>query len=233
MSLRRMGFCLALAASVAGCASTPALMNEPVSPLSLAEVRSDRTPTQGQKVRWGGVIAAVENRNSETWLELVEQPLDRRGRPQMVDRSGGRFMAKVPGFLEPSIYTKGRELTVVGAVDGRYRSTIGKEYHYEYPVVAVSAYQLWEPRIERDTYYIDGAYPWGWPGYHRPYGWYDPFWHGPSYRVDVRRRGNQPGPGPAPAAGQTPLGQPTPAPAPREPVRERDPESRRDGVKEP
>lgn len=219
---------------LAGCAHMPSQLAQPVSALSLAEVRTSAAPVQGQRVRWGGVIAAVENRNAETWLELVEQPLGRQARPQMVDLSGGRFMVKVAGFLDPTIYAKGRELTVVGSLDGMFRSTIGKGYHYDYPVVAVSAHHLWPPRVERDTYYVEPAFhTWGWPGYRHPWGWYDPFWPSASYRVDVRRPSGQPGPGPAatPAPG---LGtSAAPAPAPEPPARPEDERPKREGRLEP
>lgn len=193
-------------ALLAGCMTMPAELNQPVSAVALGDVKAARAPMSGQSVRWGGVIAAVENRNNETWLEIVEQPLNDVGRPRMVDHSAGRFMVKVPGFLDPSIYAKGREFTAVGALDGTYRATIGTDYHYDYPVVASSSYFLWPPRVETETYYVDpvfsGYYGYG-PGYWGPYyrGYYGPGWYGPSrYRVDVRRPSDQPGPGPAPSA---------------------------------
>lgn len=226
----RMLMAMAGLVVLAACASMPAQLNQPVTPLALSEVQARKVPVNGQAVRWGGVIAAVENRNSETWLEVVEQPLGNTGRPLMVDRSSGRFMVKVPGFLDPSIYAKGREFTAVGVLDGTFRSTIGKDFHYDYPVLAANGHYLWPPRVEYDTYYAD-PFPsyWG-PGYYYPYahrGFYDPYWYGPPrYRVDVRHPSNQPGPGPAPATsagsgvGAPPA--PLPPPAATPPARERE-----------
>lgn len=206
---------LAVTGLLSACMTMPAQLNLPVTPLSLGEVRAAKVPNNHQVVRWGGVIAAVENHSSDTWIELVEQPLNEQGRPMMVDRSGGRFMVKIPGFVDPSIYAKGRELTVVGNLDGSFRATIGKDYHYDYPVVAATSHYLWPPRVERDTYYVEPAFPyWGpYPYYGGPWG-YDPFW-GPRYRVDVRHPSNQPGPGPVPGATPPHVGSgPSPLPSP-------------------
>lgn len=212
---------ITLAASLsllAGCVSMPGALDKPVSGVSLSQAKNQ--PGVKEPVRWGGVIAAAENRNNETWLEIVEQPLDARsGRPLMVDQSAGRFMVKVPGFLDPTIYAKGREFTVVGTLDGSYRATIGQDYHYDFPVIAASGHHLWPPRIEQDRYYVEPAFgPYWGPGFYRggPWGWYDPWPYAPPrYRVDARRRSDQPGPGPAPAATPPGIGaQPAPLPAP-------------------
>src|SRR5581483_12094141 len=133
----------------------------------------------GRHVRWGGTIAGVENGKAETRVEVVARELDRDGRPQPTNRSSGRFIARVEGFLDPAAYRKGREVTVAGTVDGSTTRKIG-EYNYRYPVVKADTIYLWEPRVEpqryRDPYYYDPFWgpwgPWGPFGPFRPYPYY-------------------------------------------------------------
>ncbi len=76
----------------------------------IARVDNQRAETLQRPVRWGGLIARVDNQREETTLEIVEQPLDERGRPVADDESGGRFFARIPGFLDPAIYAVGRSI---------------------------------------------------------------------------------------------------------------------------
>lgn len=171
-------FSPALASALMGCArNTPReIEREPKPSLKLAEVRSGPVPI-GARVRWGGVIANIENKKDETWLEIVERDLDRRGRPRGNDRSTGRFLARVPGFLEPTSYAQGRLVTVSGALEPNQTRRIG-EHDYTFAVVAVHEHYLWpkqQPRRYADPgppplWYYDPWYPlgWGW-GPHYPH----------------------------------------------------------------
>ena len=165
------GLALAALSVTSGCAQMPAALNTPVDAVGVAEAYAHPDAVTGKRVRWGGTIAAVENRKSETWVEVVARDLQRDGRPEESDRSQGRFLAQVQGFLDPAIYTKGRVLTVVGRFDGQLQRAIG-EYAYRYPVVKVEAYHLWEPLpdLRRYDYYDPFWYydPWFYP-YHYPY----------------------------------------------------------------
>jgi outer membrane lipoprotein len=110
------------------CASpAPQVIREPLSGgISLAEARAKPDTYTGRRVRWGGTIAAVDNRKTETRVELVEPDLDSGGRPEQTGRIGGRFPARFSGFVDPAIYSEGRELTVVGTLLGSVGGTIGK-----------------------------------------------------------------------------------------------------------
>ncbi|RME34285.1 MAG: hypothetical protein D6786_05330, partial [Gammaproteobacteria bacterium] len=56
---------------LSGCASqVPLEIRLPPDPdLPLTEVLANPRAHEGARVRWGGVIAGVENRENETWLE--------------------------------------------------------------------------------------------------------------------------------------------------------------------
>ncbi|MGM0553417.1 MAG: Slp family lipoprotein [Pseudomonadota bacterium] len=176
----RVGALMA-AALLAGCAGIP----ETIAPLpqempSRAEVLADPEAARGTTVVWGGVIAAIDNREDGTRLELVARSLDRSGRPRDSDRSEGRFRAWTPEFLDPQIHAPGREVTVRGEVEGVERDAIG-DYPYTYVTLRATGVHLWPVREPpRDPLYHD---PWFWPGF------YDPYWrhhphplrHAPGY----------------------------------------------------
>ncbi|MBK1672808.1 hypothetical protein CKO35_05730 [Ectothiorhodospira shaposhnikovii] len=133
----------------AGCASRPpaAIAAVPESIPELAMVRGQPEAYHGQEVRWGGVIALVENQADHTLVEVVSRPLDRRGRPRESDDSQGRFVVIVNGFLDPVVHAQGREFTVTGHLDGVMHRPIG-EYRYAFPVVNARGTYLWAPRPE-------------------------------------------------------------------------------------
>jgi len=169
----RLVLLLVSIAVLAGCASDiPRPIREaPPNNPGIAQVLTEPEAFRQQSVRWGGVIAAVENRKEETWIEVVERPLDGEGRPQRTDRSGGRFIAKAPEFLDPSVYARNRAITVAGVLENVITRDIG-EHPFRYPLIRVSNVYLWpeQPATVHHYYY----YP--------PY-WYDPwYWYPPPPR---------------------------------------------------
>ena len=168
--------------ALAGCASqVPRSISEaPAGNPGVPEVQADFARHEGARVRWGGTVAEIRNRPDHTELEIVARPLGGDGRPREEDRSAGRFIARVPAFLDPAIYERGRLVTVAGEITGLRRGTVG-EYPYRFPVVAVFAHHLWEPLPERhwrgpcaigDPWYPYGCGPHPWR-YHPywPYYW--------------------------------------------------------------
>ena len=103
-----------------GCASSvpTKISYPPPNNPSVAEVRTNLKKHLGSKVRWGGVIAGVQNLESETLVEVVAQKLELDGRPKTYSNSAGRFQARIDTFLDPVIYEKGRQFTVMGTVEG-------------------------------------------------------------------------------------------------------------------
>ncbi len=158
---------LFLIVTITGCASSvPAVIRTPPpGNISIDQVRENPQRFVDAQVRWGGTIAVVENRQSETQVEIVSRELQSNGRPKKDYDGGGRFQAMISGFLDPVIYEKGRSFTVVGRISGEISGEIG-EHPYRYPVVKVTDYYLWNPlpkRIYYDPWFYD---PWG------PYPYY-------------------------------------------------------------
>jgi outer membrane lipoprotein len=158
---------------MAACASTvpPQVRQAPPDNPALDQVLADTTGYVSRQVRWGGVILETENREKSTWVTLLALPLSKGGRPNVSDNSPGRFIAMVPDFLDPKLYSKDRRLTVTGTVSGSETRKVG-EFSYSYPLVAVEYYYLWPVETQLPRGYRDPWYdPW----------WYDPWWYDPWY----------------------------------------------------
>lgn len=171
---------LAMLVGLAGCASIPPSIGDaPEQSPSPSDVVKNPQRWDGQRVRWGGRIVDVRNATDGTWIAVLSVPLDSSGRP--VEGDGGhRFLAWFKGFQDPEVYKSGRDLTVVGRLDGVRQQEVGA-YDYDYPVVRVDGSELWQPRPER---YRDNLPPWYHdPWYYDPFyhPWYDP-WYYPGYR---------------------------------------------------
>jgi outer membrane lipoprotein len=159
---------LSLFLFVSGCAPviSKELRTKVAREITLRELLQDPDLHKGKLVLWGGVIIGAKNVKQGTLIELLQKPADRRGRPRDVDQSDGRFMALYEGYLDPAIYSQGREVTVAGEVKGKRVLPLG-EIEYAYPLISIKEIYLWPPKIkERFHPYPYWHYPW----------WYDPYW---------------------------------------------------------
>lgn len=127
----------------------------------------------GKKVIFGGTIVKTTNFPDTAEIEVVQKELDTYGHPARGDATGGRFIFTKPGYVEPEIYAKGREITGAGKVVG---SKAGKvdDREYRYPVIEVEELHLWDIK---ERYYPDYPY-WGYPYYpYYPYSaWRHPYY---------------------------------------------------------
>lgn len=165
----------ALACLLVACTTTPDPVREAVvEPVTVAQVHDAPERFRHSRVRWGGTIVDVRNEPALTVVEVLSLPLDSAGAPEPDALGRGRFRARVPGFLDPSEYSAGRWLTVVGTVGGAEKGRVG-DYPYTFPLVEVEHHRLWRSRAEIDPprYYPD---PWWYP-WPYPYRWWRyPYW---------------------------------------------------------
>lgn len=145
------------------CATTPEPLLGTYNDIS---PRAATAPGAGSAtVRWGGEIVETVPGAAETCIFALSHPLDSRARPRTEATSMGRFVACRPGFYDPEVFSKGREITVTGNLDGVLTRKVG-EYDYPYPRVAADVIYLWP--VQRARYHP----------YRSPF--YDPFW-GPRF----------------------------------------------------
>ena len=168
---------IAVILTLGGCATqVPEPIRNPVTtPVDVVQVQAQPERHLGQRVRWGGTILAVINRERTTEIEVLARPLGRDGAPAFESSGQGRFIVEVTGFLDPAEYPKDRELTVVGVITGHQTRPVG-DYPYVYPIVRAETRHLWPEQPPPAVY--GPAYPWSGPWFGP---WYDP-WYGPFYR---------------------------------------------------
>ncbi len=158
--------CLALAVLLAGCGSPfsgeekKRVHDQP----SFSALVQKPSTYQGRIVMLGGAITRTTNLEAGTLLEVLQERLDGSDRPITSDRIDGRFLARSSTFLDPSVYRKGRDVTVLGHVVGAQAGRIG-DRPYTYPLIAATEIHLW-PQYggQRDS----AGYPrrdwvWGYP----------------------------------------------------------------------
>jgi len=113
--------------------------------ITLTKVAKDPDGFNGKTVLWGGRIIQTTNKREGTLIEVLQLPLDPSDRPKKVDTSEGRFLVLCAGYLDAVIYREGREITVVGEINGIRRYPIG-EAIYAYPFLKAKKVHLWEEK---------------------------------------------------------------------------------------
>jgi len=95
----------------------------------------------GRTVILGGYIVNTTTLKDNSYIEVVQAPLDSRGRPGSADDTKGRFIVKSDKYLDPAIYTQGRMLTIAGEVQGTQTGTVG-DAPYTYLVIQGREFHL-------------------------------------------------------------------------------------------
>ncbi len=142
MKLMRKLFLISSLVVLAGCAHvvSPALRAEADKTLSPEVLFSAPNAHEGKTVVLGGVIIGVKNTDGGASLDVLEKPLDSRGRPRDTDISRGRFVVQHPRRLDPVIYTPGREITVAGKVLGSEPRQLDE---IQYPYLMILSRELY------------------------------------------------------------------------------------------
>jgi outer membrane lipoprotein len=126
-----------------GCASTPEFDTSQVdASLTPQSVITEPEVSHGKVALWGGTILDTTNLKDKTHIEMLAYPLDGSNRPKLESKPLGRFIIEHPGFLEPTTYAQGRQLTVLGTISGIESGQVG-ETSYSYPLVSERQLHLW------------------------------------------------------------------------------------------
>ncbi|MFO8085379.1 MAG: Slp family lipoprotein, partial [Desulfobacterales bacterium] len=134
------------------------------------DIKRNPEAFEGKIVILGGDIIQVTNLKEGTQIEILQKPTDFLLKPRDTDQSHGRFMALIDYYLDPAIYSKGRQVTVAGKIIGIKNKALG-EIEYIYPLIQAEEIHLW-PKRRQDVY------PYEYP-YHYPvhfHWWYHPYW---------------------------------------------------------
>jgi outer membrane lipoprotein len=143
-SLRHLSAPL-LALALAACAPPPIYPNVPNAVVAVpSQVAQSPERYSGNAVIWGGRIVGVQNYPDHSEIELLAYPLDSSQRPQAADNGGGRFIAVMPGYVEPLSYPPGALMTVSGKLNGSRAGKVG-EASYVFPLVIAAQSHVWTP----------------------------------------------------------------------------------------
>lgn len=132
--------------------------------ISFERLAENPNQFKGKIVILGGTIARTIQFNSEAKIEIIQRELDYWGRPKRINRSAGRFIVAVRGFLNPSLYAAGMDVTIAGEVVGEGRSLENTDRAY--PLISAKELKPWpkERPIERPSWW-DPLYD---PGQQKP-----------------------------------------------------------------
>ncbi|VVM04714.1 Slp family lipoprotein [Methylacidimicrobium tartarophylax] len=163
---------LALALLLAACSPFPKEVKKEVqNQPSFAAIQSKPSVYRHRPVMLGGTILYAKHRKHGTYLEVLEQELNAYDRPIPSDKTGGRFLVGTSSLLDLKVYSRGRDITIVGRVVGSQPGRIG-ERPYTYPLIAATDIHLWREHVE-DDHWKDPRVEWGWgyPGMDWGMGW--------------------------------------------------------------
>jgi outer membrane lipoprotein len=118
--------------------------------ISFQELQKNPDTYTGKVIILGGRIISTTVKKEETWVEVLQQPLDRQYRPENKDISYGRFIIVFQGFIDPAIYAPYRLITVAGEVTGKKVLPV-KEIQYTYPVLSPREHALIKPEDYYDN----------------------------------------------------------------------------------
>lgn len=111
--------------------------------VSFQDLIKDPDRFKGKTVVLGGSIISTSVKPEETWMEVLQQPLGSRQRPEDTDISYGRFLVKFADYRDPAVYSPGRSITVAGQVLGKQTRPLG-QIQYGYPVLLAREAHLWK-----------------------------------------------------------------------------------------
>lgn len=129
----------------------------------------------GKHLLIGGRIASIRNSQSGAQLEIVQFELDYSGAPLNTFRSYGRFIATTTDYLEPLIYNRGAQITLVGEIKGKQTQRLD-DMDYTYPVIAMREWYLWPDADQYAGYRFPPLSP-----------QYDPYFYGYGYEPFLPR----------------------------------------------
>ncbi len=127
--------------------------------IAFSDLNADPAKFAGKTVILGGVIVQTRNVKDGALIEIQQKELDYWGKPRRTDKTGGRFLARHAGFLEPLVYAPGREVTLAAEVAGTEEKGLAEEGSL-YPLVVSKELKLWprEPRASDRPGMLDPLY---------------------------------------------------------------------------
>jgi len=137
---------LCLISFLVSCATSPDFDTTQVDQsLTPQSVIAEPDISRNKMALWGGTILDTRNLEGTTQIEVLSYPLDSFHKPMQGSKPLGRFIIQHHGYLEPTTYAQGRQLTVLGSISDSKLGKVG-ESNYTYPVINSRQLHLWSER---------------------------------------------------------------------------------------
>ena len=111
---------------------------------------------KGKTVILGGIVIGTRNTDEGTQIEVLQTPLDSRGRPKDTDYSYGRFIFFYEEYLDAAIFSKGKAVTVGGKVFGTITRPLD-DIEYTYPLIYAREVHLFNAKSTIPVYFSIGV----------------------------------------------------------------------------
>jgi outer membrane lipoprotein len=145
----RLLLALALPVAIAACAPAPIYKAAPSSVNATPQqVATSPANFRNMQVVWGGSVISVHNLADSSEIEMLAYPLDSSQRPRLKQPATGRFIAVMPGFVEPMDFPPDSLVTLRGTLDGTRSGEVGQA-GYTFPLVHGEAMHRWTPEEMR------------------------------------------------------------------------------------
>ena len=156
--IRRIVFILAIAVFLSGCAHaiSQELREQTDKELTAEMLFKNPEAYKGKTVVLGGIIISTHNSEQGTHIEVLQTPLDSRGRPKDTDYSYGRFIFFYEEYLDEAIFSKGKAVTVGGKIFGKTTRPLG-DIEYTYPLIDAREVHLFGPKSTIPIYFSIGV----------------------------------------------------------------------------
>lgn len=136
----------ALCLGLSACAPAPIYkITAQSTPALPGTVMGDLARYRGKDVIWGGRILSISNFSDHSEIQILAYPTDSSQRPRLKRQANTRFVAVLPGFVEPMDYPAGAPITVAGRLVGT-RSYPAGEVRLILPLVTVAQAHRWTPQ---------------------------------------------------------------------------------------
>lgn len=146
----RLLLALSLPVAIAACAPAPIYKTGGPSAVVATPQQVATAPAnfRNLEVVWGGEVIAVHNFADHSEVEILAYPLDSSQRPRLKQPAIGRFLAVVPGFVEPMNFPPGTLATLRGTLDGAREGEVGRA-PYTFSLVQSEGMHRWTPEEMR------------------------------------------------------------------------------------
>jgi outer membrane lipoprotein len=159
--MKKIIYTIGTALLLQGCtyAISPEFSRKADKTITFEMLQVDPDAYKGRLMILGGIIVQTTAIKQGTLIEIEQKRLDYWGKPERMKRTGGKFLAFHSGYLDPWVYSPGRDITVAGEVQGIQVPALGNK-QFDYPIILTKEIKLWEPVGEswKKPQWIDPLY---------------------------------------------------------------------------